>query len=98
MLVDRQQQPPRLRRQLIKRTAQHLMRQPVRNSDVFQRDFDVLDGAASVLDRLAWPLVLMQQGDAADERQILHVVAARACLHIEERQLSRVGICNEDGL
>ena len=59
--VDRQQQPPRLRRQLIERTAQHFMREFVGRGDVGQRDLDVLDRAASMLDHLPGPLMLMQQ-------------------------------------
>ena len=40
----------------------------------------------------------MQQRDAADERQILHVVAPRPRLAVEEGQLPRVGIDHGDGL
>ena len=41
--VDRQQQPARLRRQLVERAAQHFMRKPVGHGDVGQRNLDVLD-------------------------------------------------------
>ena len=84
--IDQQQQPPRLRRQLVERTAQHFRRQPVGNGDVIERDFDVLDGPAIVLDRLPGALPLMQQSDSADERQILRVVAPGPRLAVQERQ------------
>ena len=74
------------------------MRKPVGNCDVVDRDLDVLDHAAPVLDPLPWPLMLMKQSDAADQRQILHVIAPGARLRVEERQLPRVGIGDEDGL
>ena len=41
-----------------------------------------------MLDGLDRPLVLVQQGDGADQRQVLHVVAPRAGLVVQERQLS----------
>src|ERR1019366_4792568 len=48
-----------------------------------------------MLDRLCWPLMLMQQGDSADERQILRVVAPRPRLAVQERKPRRIGI--DDG-
>ena len=42
-LVDQQQQPPRLRRQLVERAAEHLGRQPVGDRDVVRRRLDVLE-------------------------------------------------------
>lgn len=68
VLVDHQQQPPRLRRQLVQRTAQHLMRETVGNSDVIERDFDVFDRTATMLYCLPGTLMLMQQSDGTDER------------------------------
>ena len=59
-------------------------------------DFDVFDALAVVLDGFARPLMLVQQRDRADQRQILHVVAPRARLAVEERQLPRVRIDHED--
>ena len=76
-LVDQQQQPPRLRRQLIERTPQHLGGQPVRYGDVAERGFDVLEGFAAMLPRQPWPLMLMQERDGMDQRQVLRIIAPR---------------------
>ena len=59
------------------------------DGDVVERHLDVGDGCRLRLDR---PLVLVQQRDGADQRQVLHVVAAGAGAVVEERQLPGVGI------
>ena len=74
------------------------MREPVGDGYIVHRDLDVFDRAAIVLDRLRWPLILMQQRHAADERQILHVVAPGPRLRVVEGQLPRVGIDDRDRL
>jgi hypothetical protein len=70
----------------------------IRNGDVTERDLDVLDGLPLMLDGLPWPLMLMQQGDRADEREVLRMVAPRPGLTVEEGQAKRVGIDDGDGL
>ena len=45
-------------------------------------------GLPVALDGLHRPLVLVQQRDRADQRQVLHVIAPRARLAVEEGQLA----------
>ena len=71
------------------------MRQAVRHLDVLKRDFDVFDRLAVVQRCLYRPLVLVKQRDAADQRQIFHVIAARAGLAVEKRQVPGIGIGNK---
>ena len=49
-------------------------------------------------DGLPWPLVLVQQRDGANQRQIFHVVAPRPGLAVEEGQFPRVRIGYEERL
>src|SRR6266508_1775546 len=67
-----------LRRELVERAAEHFVRELIRQLDVGERDFDVLDHFAA---RKKFPLlrslVLMQKRDRANEREVLHVIAAR---------------------
>ena len=67
--VSQQEQPFRLRRKLVERAPQHFMREPVRRRDIVERHFDVFERLAAVRHGLAWPLVLVQQRDRADERR-----------------------------
>ena len=50
------------------------------------------------VDGLPWPLILVQERDGADEREVLHVIAPRARAAVEEGQLARVGIHHQHGL
>ena len=95
-LLDEQQQPSRLRWQFVERTAQHFFGELVGDADVVERDLDVLHRLAAREARLVWPLVLVQERDGPDERQIFHVVAPRARPAVQERQLAGVRIGNED--
>ena len=94
-LVDEQEQPPRLRREFVERTPQHFMCQPVGRGDIVERHFDVFECLAVVRGGFPLPLMLVQQRDGADERQIFHVIAQRARLAVQEREFSRVRICYE---
>ena len=64
------------------------MRELVRERDVGERHFDVLDRLAAVRRRLLLALVLMKQSDRADEGEVLHVIATRARADVEERELT----------
>ena len=68
------------------------MRQAIGRVDIVERDFDVLDGLAVVGRRLYRPLVLVKQGDAANQRQVFHVIAAGSGLAVQKRQLPGKGI------
>ncbi len=74
------------------------MREPVGCRDVVERHFDVFKRLAVVRDGFSLPLMLVQQRDGADERQIFHVIAPRARLAVQERQLGSVGIGHEERL
>ena len=67
--VDRAQETPRLRRELVERTAEHFVRKLVRERDVGRRDFDVLDRPRWVAVYLSFALMLMQKRRRADERR-----------------------------
>jgi len=68
--VDEQQEPARLRWQLVERAAQHFMRDAIGRRDILLRDFDVRELLAAVHHRPSWPLVLVQERDGADQREI----------------------------
>src|SRR5207244_3814145 len=70
-------------------------RQPVRERDVRLRRLDVLDRPPAVLVLLHLALVLVQERDAADEREVLRVVAPRARAVVDEGQRGRTRI--DDG-
>ena len=59
---------PCLRRQLIERAAEHLMRQTVSERDVIQRRLDASDGLTAVLCRTQHTLMLMEQRDGISVR------------------------------
>jgi hypothetical protein len=42
--------------------------------------------------------MLMRQRHGADQREVLSMVAARACLRVEKRKLARIGIRHEERL
>jgi len=94
-LLDQAQEPPRLRRQLVQAPAQHVVREAVRCRNVFARHLDVPNRFTQMLRGLHWSLVLMQQRDRADQRQVLHVIAPRPRLVIQKRQLPRERICHK---
>jgi hypothetical protein len=58
--VEEAEKAPRLRRQLVERAAEHLVRQAVGRRDVVARHLDVADGAAVVLRGLHLALVLVE--------------------------------------
>ncbi len=96
-LVDEMQQAASLWRQIVDGPPQHLGGQLVGHRDVFQRHLDVFDLAVVVLDGPHRALMLVQERDGADQRQVLHVVAARAGLVVQEGQTFREGIGNQQG-
>jgi hypothetical protein len=67
------------------------MREPIGDSDVVERDLYIVNRSATMLDRLLRSLPLMKEGDAADQRQVLHVVASGPGLAVLERQLAGMG-------
>ena len=80
-----------LRRQLVERAAEHLVREPVRDRDVSSFDLDVAV-AAFVLVRLARRAGAGEERDRSDERQVLEVVSPRAGPVVEEGQLRGVRV------
>jgi hypothetical protein len=62
------------------------MSQPIGQRDVAGQDLDVFDDLSEMGQAIDRPLVLVQQRDRTDERQILHVVAPGPRLVIEEGQ------------
>ncbi len=62
--------------------------------DVLRGHFDVAQAPMG----LHVPLELMQEGNGADQRQILHVVAPAPGLVITEAELGGVGIDHRQGL
>jgi hypothetical protein len=51
------------------------VRQAVGDFDIGERHLDVGNGPAAMRDGLYRPLMLVQQGDGADQRQVLGVIA-----------------------
>ncbi|OQC68361.1 MAG: hypothetical protein BWX48_00069 [Verrucomicrobia bacterium ADurb.Bin006] len=86
---DEAEQAARLRRQLIERTAEHFRREFVRQRDVIERDFHELDDAAVDEVLAVRPLVLVEQGNRINEREIFLVVAPVACARRGERERRR---------
>ena len=78
--------PAGLRRQLIERATQDLVRQGVRLLDVRKRRLDVLDRLAVLSCSAPRALILMQERDRIDEGQIFFVIAPRTGLVREERE------------
>ena len=72
--------------------AEHPVRELVGDRDVAGRRLDVLERSAAVRSALYLALVLMEQRHGLDQRQVLSVIAARARLVVEERELWREGI------
>lgn len=88
----------RLRRQLVERAPQHLVRQPVGHGDILSCHFDVFELPTAVHDRLMGPLVLVKQRQGANQGEVLQVVAPRPGLAVEEGQLAGVRVHDGDGL
>src|SRR5690606_6353746 len=70
--VELHEQRARLRRQLVEAPAEHLVADAVRELDVVARDLEVLEALSAMLDHAHRPLMLMQERNRADEREILH--------------------------
>jgi hypothetical protein len=83
------QQPPCLRRQFVQRTPKHLVRQTIRQDDVRRHHLDVLDRLAGMRGRVDRALMLMQQRNRIDQRQILRVIAPQAHAITRKRQVLR---------
>ncbi|GDC26215.1 hypothetical protein HmCmsJML231_04363 [Escherichia coli] len=63
------------------------MCQTVGQGDVFPRHLDVFHHLPAMLHALDLPLVLVQQRDRLDQRQVFHVVAPGAGFVAHEREL-----------
>ena len=85
-LADEAEEAPRLRRQLIERAAQHLVREPLASAMSSSVTSMYSIDCAAVRRRLHLALVLVQQRDRLDQRQVLLVIAPRARAVIEEGQ------------
>jgi hypothetical protein len=90
--VEQVEQPAGLRCQLIQRPAEHLMSEGVRQRDVGRGDFDVGDLPAGVGKGAARPLMLVQQRDRRDQRQVLRMVPPGPGPLVGEAQLRGVGV------
>ncbi len=85
--LDQQQQLSGLRRHLIQRAPEYFMCQMVGQRDLLPRHLDVLYHLPAMLHAFDLPLVLVQQRDRLDQRQIFHMVAPGARLVAHEGQL-----------
>ncbi len=94
--VQRQEEPARLWGQLVEGPAQDLVGQVVRHRDVVQRHLDERHDLAVMLHRVHRPLILVQQRDGADKGQVLQVIPPRARTVVQEGQLSREGVGDEE--
>ena len=96
MAVDQFQQAPRLRRQFIETATEHVMGNAVGESNVIERDFDVLNELRIVvicaLVGFEGALMLMQESDDINQRQVLLVIAAQARGLVGEGEVVRIGI------
>ena len=70
----------------------------VGDGDVVGDDLDVLHMLTLMLHCLDLTLMLVQEGDGPDERQVLLVVTSRSCLVIQEGQGFSEGIGYQQGL
>src|SRR5690606_6715733 len=68
----------RLRRQLVQAAAEHRAGQSVGDADIVRRDLHVLERAAVTLEHPHLALVLVEERDAVDQRQVLLVIPAGA--------------------
>src|SRR3990172_12837717 len=74
--VDEDKQAPRVRLQLVERSAEHFFNKAVRYFDIVERGFDVGDALDAIRRRLHGPLILAEQSNGTDQNQVLHVIAA----------------------
>jgi hypothetical protein len=81
-----------LRRQLIERAAEHVVRERVCARDVGERYLDVLDRLAPPLEPFDLALVLVQERNRVDQRQVLRVISPCTSAVVEERELLGIGI------
>ena len=83
----------RLRRQLVERATERGRGELVGNRDVIERGLDVFDELAVVLHRFQRALVLMQERQGANQREVLRKISAssRAVIKKGERLRERVG-------
>ena len=89
---DEAQEAPRLRRQLIERAPQDLMRKRIGERDVLERHLDVADCPARMLHGAQHSLMLVQERDRIDEGEVLLVIAPHARAVIEEGETVRVRV------
>ena len=90
--LDVFEQPPRLRRQLVERAAEQFGRELVGKRDVVQGGPYERNLPAPDLPGLDPPLMLMQQRDRVDKRQIFEIVAPGPGPLGGEGQLVGVGV------
>ena len=99
--VQEIEQPPGLGRQLVEGCAEDLGRQAVGGLDVGKLHLDVAETALcstrSGRVALHLPLVLVDQGDGVDQRQVLLVVPPRPRAGVEEGQVLGVGVDDGEG-
>ena len=90
------EEPPRLRRQLVQAPAEDLRGEAVGEDDVVEGRFDVLDDLAVDGQALHLSLVLEEEGDGLDELEVLDVVAPHPRLLVEEGQARGEGVVDEE--
>ncbi len=66
--------------------------------DVLGGDMDVADGFPLMLGGFDGALVLVQEGDGANEHEVFHVISTGAGFVTEEGELIGVGVGDEEGL
>jgi hypothetical protein len=79
---------------VIQRPRHQFLHQPVGHRDVITRGFHI----RNTLRRMHRPLLLMQQCNGGNQRQVLAVITPHACALIGKRQLQRIRIHHEQRL
>ena len=98
-LGDQAEQAAGLGGQVVEGAAQNLVGQAVDQGHVVEGGLHVGDGAPGVVDAAPGALVLVQQGDGADEGEVLAVVPAGPGAPVGEAQpgrLAAIGELSED--
>src|SRR5438876_309919 len=85
-VIDQAKQTASLRGKFIQRSSQNFVGKLIGDRDVIERDFDVFDLLPVVLDSLEGALILMKQGNDADKRQVLGMVATGSGFIVQERK------------
>ena len=84
-LIDKQQQATGLRWKIVERFAEHFMGEPGCEIDVLTGRFDVFDGLLTMRGGFDFTLVLVQECNRTDQRQVLHDLRERRDIFTRNR-------------